>query len=189
MSKVRIALLTCAAVLALTACGTPSRIDRAESASPAVDLGAGTPGAGCATSRVGKSFVQDGVTYTCRGPKPYRWMAAVPASAPTTAPSISTEQRNATQAAQEYLASQSFSRKGLIRQLSSSAGEGYSVKASTAAVDSLRTDWNEQAAKSAQEYLSTQSFSRNSLIRQLESSAGEGFTHSQAVYGVKAAGL
>lgn len=45
----------------------------ATTADPARDLGAGTPGAGCATNRLGKSFVQDGVTYTCKGPKPYRW--------------------------------------------------------------------------------------------------------------------
>lgn len=43
------------------------------SANPARDLGAGKPGAYCATNRLGKSFVKDGVTYTCKGPKPYRW--------------------------------------------------------------------------------------------------------------------
>jgi hypothetical protein len=31
------------------------------------------PGAFCATSRLGKHFAKDGVTYTCKGPKPYRW--------------------------------------------------------------------------------------------------------------------
>lgn len=37
------------------------------------DLGAGKPGAFCATNRLGKHFTKDGVTYTCKGPKPYRW--------------------------------------------------------------------------------------------------------------------
>lgn len=106
-----------------------------------------------------------------------------------TAPAISAEQRNATQAAQDYLASgQHFSRKGLIRQLSSNAGEGYAVKAATAAVDSLRIDFNEQAALSAKDYLDAGSFSRSGLIKQLTSSA-VGFTKAQATYGVKAAGL
>lgn len=111
--------------------------------------------------------------------------------APSTTPPIiiGAEQRNATQTAQEYLASgQSFSRKGFIRQLSSKAGEGYSVKAATAAVDSLHLNYNEQAALTAKNYLTTQAFSRSGLIAQLESGA-EGFTHAQAVYGVKAAGL
>ena len=43
------------------------------SADPARDLGAGKPGAYCATSRLGMYFVKDGITYTCKGPKPYRW--------------------------------------------------------------------------------------------------------------------
>ena len=40
---------------------------------PAADLGAGTPGAPCATNRLGKTFTKDGVVYTCKGPKPYSW--------------------------------------------------------------------------------------------------------------------
>lgn len=40
---------------------------------PAVDMGAGTPGAACATNRLGKTFTKDGVVYTCKGPKPYSW--------------------------------------------------------------------------------------------------------------------
>lgn len=42
---------------------------------PADDVGAGTPGAPCATNRLGKTFKgADGVTYTCGGPKPYHWL-------------------------------------------------------------------------------------------------------------------
>lgn len=37
------------------------------------DVGSGEPGAFCATSRLGKTFVKDGITYVCEGPKPYRW--------------------------------------------------------------------------------------------------------------------
>ncbi len=32
-----------------------------------------TPGGYCATNRLGKPFRKDGVTYTCKAPKPYRW--------------------------------------------------------------------------------------------------------------------
>jgi hypothetical protein len=39
-------------------------------------IGAGKPGAFCATSRLGKTFVKDGTTYECKGPKPYRWRKA-----------------------------------------------------------------------------------------------------------------
>lgn len=45
-------------------------------ASPATGLGAGTPGAFCATNRLGKRFTKDGVAYVCKGPKPYRWRTA-----------------------------------------------------------------------------------------------------------------
>lgn len=41
---------------------------------PAGDMGAGTPGAACATNRLGKTFTKDGVVYTCGGPKPYHWL-------------------------------------------------------------------------------------------------------------------
>jgi host cell surface-exposed lipoprotein len=104
------------------------------------------------------------------------------------------ERLNAGTAALEYVNSgQGFSRKGLIKQLTSEYGEGYSPKAATEAVDILQKsgviDWNAEAVKSAKSYLDTQSFSRKGLIRQLESSYGEGFTHAQAVYGVKQAGL
>lgn len=104
-------------------------------------------------------------------------------------PSMTKSQEQAVGSAESYLSFTAFSRKGLIRQLSSSAGEGFSVADATFAVDHVKVDWNEQAAKSAKKYLEMTHFSRKGLIRQLESSAGEGFTHAQAVYGVNKAGL
>jgi Host cell surface-exposed lipoprotein len=105
------------------------------------------------------------------------------------APSETVSQKNARESAESYLDYQAFSRQGLIRQLSSSAGEGFSRADAIYAVNHIDVDWNEQAAKAAKQYLETQSFSRAGLIRQLESSAGEGFTHAQAVYGVNQTGL
>lgn len=104
-------------------------------------------------------------------------------------PALTASQEQAVGAARDYLEFSAFSRKGLIQQLSSKAGAGFSVKDATFAVDYLKVDWNEQAAKAAKQYLEFTHFSRAGLIHQLESSAGEGFTHSQAVYGVKKAGL
>ena len=102
---------------------------------------------------------------------------------------MSVEEQNAIRSAQSYLEISAFSRKGLIRQLSSDAGDGYSVRAATFAVDYLHIDFNEQAYKSALNYLKISGFSRAGLMEQLESDAGEGFTHSQAVYAVNKVGL
>ncbi|WP_433731834.1 Ltp family lipoprotein [Actinoplanes sp. CA-051413] len=99
---------------------------------------------------------------------------------------VPAEQQNAVRSAKRYLQTAAFSRKGLIEQLSSDAGDGYSSEAATLAVDSLDIDYDEQAAKSAQNYLRMSGFSRKGLIEQLEY---EGFTHSQAVHGVDEAGL
>jgi len=98
-------------------------------------------------------------------------------------------QKNALESAKQYLETQAFSRKGLIEQLSSKYGEGYSKADATWAVDHLKVNWNEQAYRAAKEYLDTMPFSRAGLIQQLESPEGGGFTHAQAVYGATKAGL
>lgn len=105
------------------------------------------------------------------------------------APKLTASQEQAIGSAEQYLSFTAFSRKGLIHQLSSDAGEGFSVADATFAVDHLKVDWNAQAVAKAKEYLSMQHFSRKGLIHQLESAYGEQFTHSQAVYGVTKAGL
>jgi hypothetical protein len=116
-------------------------------------------------------------------------MTAVLFSAsPTWAESLTGPQNNAVRSAKQYLSMQGFSRDGLIRQLSSGAGDGYTVADATVAVDSLNTDWNKEAVKSAKQYLSIQGFSCKGLIQQLSSSAGDGYTVSQATYGARQAG-
>ena len=82
-----------------------------------------------------------------------------------------------------------FSRTGLIQQLSSSAGEGFSLADATYGVDATQTDWNAQACLSAKTYLKVQPFSHAGLVQQLSSAAGESFTLAQAEYGVSCAGL
>lgn len=97
-------------------------------------------------------------------------------------------QANAVRSAEQYLSMAGFSRDGLIQQLSSDAGDGYSVSDATAAVDSLDVDWNENAAKSARQYLSMSGFSCQGLIEQLSSSAGDRYTVDEATYGAGQAG-
>lgn len=81
-----------------------------------------------------------------------------------------------------------FSRDGLIGQLSSPFGDGYSVGDATAAVDSLSVDWKSQAVRSAQQYLSMMGFSCSGLIDQLSSDAGDKYSVGQATYGAQQAG-
>lgn len=99
------------------------------------------------------------------------------------------QQRNAVRSAKQYLSFKGFSRDGLIEQLSSEYGDGYSKEDATIAVDSLNVDWSEQAVKAAQAYLEFKGFSCKGLIQQLSSSAGEKFTKEQAEYGAKGAGV
>jgi hypothetical protein len=100
-------------------------------------------------------------------------------------------QQQAVESARSYLSTGSgFSRAGLIKQLSSSYGEGFPGDVAIFAVDHLQVNWNEQAVKSAKSYMSTGGgFSRAGLIQQLSSSYGEGFTPAQAVYAANKVGL
>lgn len=111
--------------------------------------------------------------------------AATTKAAPTTpaAPKLTLSQQQALVMAREYLATQAFSRTGLIKQLQY---EGFSVADATYGVDAVGADWTAQADKMAKEYLSTQAFSHSGLVKQLEY---EGFTAAQAEHGVAAAGL
>ena len=107
---------------------------------------------------------------------------------PTWAEGLTGPQKNAVRSAKQYLGIQGFSRDGLIQQLSSDAGDGYSVADATVAVDSLDIDWKKQAVRSAKQYLSIMGFSCKGLIEQLSSSAGDRYTVSQATYGARQAG-
>ncbi|TCI99946.1 hypothetical protein E0W78_05385 [Aeromicrobium sp. IC_218] len=98
-------------------------------------------------------------------------------------------QENALAAAENYLEIAPFSRKGLIRQLSSDAGDGYSRKDATYAADHVDVDWKEQAVKAAENYLDISPFSRQAMIEQLSSDAGDGYTRAQAEHGAEKAGL
>ena len=104
-------------------------------------------------------------------------------------PEMTASQENAVDAAEGYLDFAPFSKKGLIRQLSSDAGDGYPKADAVFAVNHIDVDWNAQAVKAAKNYLDMTSFSRDGLIQQLSSSAGDQYTHAQAVYAVNKVGL
>jgi Host cell surface-exposed lipoprotein len=98
-------------------------------------------------------------------------------------------QREAIASAQTYLGMGSgFSRSGLIQQLSSKYGDGFSKALAVFAVNHIRVNWYQQAFLAAKGYLKTSSFSRSGLIQQLTSKYGSGFTLTQAVYAVKKLG-
>jgi hypothetical protein len=104
-------------------------------------------------------------------------------------PSLTLEQEQAILAAASYLDFKAFSRQGLIDQLSSEYGSGFTVEAATFAVDALDVDWNAEAVRSAQEYLDFTSFSRQGLIEQLSSPYGAQFTVEQATYAADQVGF
>lgn len=70
-------MLILGAVMALTPAKPPAETgvgpDAPEVKGPSI--GYGEPNEPCATNRLGESFVFNEVTYTCSGPKPYRWRA------------------------------------------------------------------------------------------------------------------
>ena len=93
-------------------------------------------------------------------------------------------QENALKAAQDYVDISGISKAGLIEQLSSSAGEGFSRADATYAANHVDADWNAEAVEAAQDYLNIGGISRSGLLEQLTSSAGEGFTTAQAQHAV-----
>jgi len=105
-------------------------------------------------------------------------------------PKMTVSQENAVDSAKGYLTMGSgFSYQGLIDQLSSSAGDGYSKKDAKFAVDYLNVKWNKQAVQAAKGYLDMSSFSCAGLVDQLSSPAGNQFTKAQATYAAKKVGL
>lgn len=107
-----------------------------------------------------------------------------------TGPVLTASQEQAVEAAKGYLSMGSgFSREGLLNQLTSSEGDGFSEADASFAVKYLHPDWNAQAVESAKSYMQMGGFSHSSLYDQLTSSEGEGFTSSQAEYALSQVGL
>lgn len=113
----------------------------------------------------------------------------VPDTSTTTAPAFTVEQQQAILSAQNYLDSgMGFSRAGLLDQLTSPNGEGFSHKLARFALAHVQVNWNRQAVISAKNYLhSGMGFSYSELVQQLESPYGEQFTPAQAQHGAMVA--
>jgi hypothetical protein len=126
-------------------------------------------------------------------PAPAAPATTAPAAPATSAPAApagpTVSQQQALDSAQSYLDMGGFSRAGLIDQLTSQAGEGFSLADATWAVNRSGADWNAQAVLSAKSYLDMGGFSRSGLIEQLTSQYGEQFTLAQATYAVNQVGL
>jgi hypothetical protein len=99
--------------------------------------------------------------------------------------------QQAVESAKGYLSGgQGFSEQGLLQQLTSSSGEGFTQAQALYAINSLHPDWDQQAVESAKGYLSSgQGFSKDSLYQQLTSSYGEDYTAAQADYALSKVGL
>lgn len=112
-----------------------------------------------------------------KAPAPVATKAAAPKPA---APKLTSGQKNALRAAENYVDLMGMSKAGLIQQLSSPAGDGYSKADATYAANHVKVDWDAEAVESAKNYLDIMPMSRSALIQQLSSSAGDEFTKAQA---------
>jgi PASTA domain/Host cell surface-exposed lipoprotein len=106
-------------------------------------------------------------------------------------PAMTASQAQAVISAKGYLSDgQGFSYQGLINQLDSPDGDGFSAADATFAVNSLNVDFNAQAVLAAKGYISDgQGFSHNGLVEQLSSPDGDSFTLAQAEYATAQVGL
>jgi hypothetical protein len=116
--------------------------------------------------------------------------APAPVNTPST-PAMAADEQQAVDAAQNYLdLGSGFSYQGLLKQLTSSYGNGFPTATAVVAISYLHPDWDAQAVEAAKSYMSLgEGFSRASLIQQLTSSYGSGFTEAQAEYAANKVGL
>ena len=164
--------------------------------------GSGGSGSAATVATAGGSCIQSGLTadagaLTCGTNG--KWQvtgsgssssSSVSSQAPA-APTYTPAQQQAIDAAENYLTDGTgFSRKGLIQQLHSHYGNGFSKKLAVFAVDHVSVNWDHQAEICAKNYLNDgEGFSYAGLVQQLESPYGNDFTYAQAAYGAKKAGL
>jgi hypothetical protein len=108
-----------------------------------------------------------------------------------TAPQYSLSQQQVIASAKSYLQTEpGFSKAGLIEQLSSKYGEGFSKRLAVFAVNHVKVNWRQQAVYSARSYLKSEpGWSYSGLVDQLHSQYGEQFTLAQAKYAAAAVGL
>lgn len=183
------AAVTIGAVVALLAACSSTSGDQADAGSPT----SATPVAAQADDAAADSTKAPPATHATKPepvetPKPTHKAEPSHKAKPKKQPTASQEQ--ALGAAEDYLDFQGFSRQGLIDQLHSDYGDGFSKADATWAVDHMTgVDWNKQAVRAAKNYLEIQHFSRKGLIDQLSSAYGDHFTRAQATYAADHVGL
>ncbi len=102
-----------------------------------------------------------------------------PPETPDKKDELTTSQKNAVAAAQNYIGIGAFSYNSLIEQLEF---DQYSHEDAVFAADNCDADWNAEAAEAAKAYLEIMPMSRGELIDQLKF---DGFTEDQASYGAE----
>lgn len=163
---------TGAAGSSASASAAVSSASAAASSAPSTASDAGATGSSSASASAAVSSAADGSAPST---------AAVPANPPMT-----TAQQQAVEAAQGYLGmGTGFSYQGLLKQLTSSAGNGFAQSDAEFAINYLNPNWDQQAVDAAQGYLGMGTgFSQQGLLKQLTSSYGAGFTEAQAEYAI-----
>src|SRR5262245_31422904 len=104
-------------------------------------------------------------------------------------PEFTVAQTEAIEAAQQYVDTMPFSRAGLVDQMTSEYGSGFTQAQAEFAINHIDVDWNAEAVEAAESYLDTMAFSRAGLIDQLTSPYGSQFTMDQAVHAANQVGL
>lgn len=136
--------------------------------------------------------VTEGDTVVVNVEKPMSEEEKLAAAAETSLGKASLGKQNALEDAKNYLDYSSFSKAGLLQQLTSEYGSGYERADAAWAIKYLEkfklVSWNAEAAEAAEDYLEYSSFSRDGLYQQLTSEYGSGFTPEQAAYALKKVG-
>jgi hypothetical protein len=157
-------------------------------------IGAALGGGSKPAANSGTGGQPSAVSQTTSTPPPAP-ATTTPPSAPAAttappAPQYTVAEQQAIESAQSYLdMGTGFSKAGLIQQLDSSSGEGFSHKLAVFAVSHVHVNWYRQAVLSAKGYMQMGGFSYSSLVDQLSSAYGEQFTVAQAEYAAKKVGL
>lgn len=95
------------------------------------------------------------------------------------------EYKNALNKAQLYSDTMYMSKKGIYKQLTSDAGEGFPEKAAQYAIKHVKANWKENALMKAKTYYEDMSMSKDAIYDQLVSEYGEQFTAEQAKYAIE----
>jgi hypothetical protein len=128
---------------------------------------------------------------TTTPPPPASPPPAPPSTPAPSTPALTGSEQQAVNSAENYLADgQGFSEQGLLQQLTSQYGSGFSTSDAQFAINYLNPNWDQQAVEAAKNYLNDgQGFSQSSLLQQLTSSYGSGFTYAQAEYALSQVGM